>query len=56
MPEYQENPRRRRKRVPKWKRFLRRYGPSMMLLVLVICCVSMVDFTIWSVSASIQDF
>ena len=56
MPEYQENPRRRRKRVPKWKRFLRRYGPSMMLLVLVICCVSMVAFTIWSVSSSIQDF
>ena len=36
MPEQYENPRRRRRtRVPKWQRFLRRYGPSLMLLVLV---------------------
>ena len=36
MSEFEMKPRRRRKREPKWKRFLRRYGPSLMLLVLAM--------------------
>ena len=54
MSEFEMQPRRRRKPVPKWKRFLRRYGPSLMLVVLVICCVSMVAFTVVSVSAMLD--
>ena len=55
MSEFEMQPRRRRKPIPKWKRFLRRYGPSLMLLVLVICCVSMVAFTVWSVSSMLDE-
>ena len=56
MSEYEIRPRRRRKQEPKWKRFLRRYGPSLMLLVLVICCVSMVAVTIWGVSSMLDTY
>ena len=56
MSEFEMKPRRRRKREPKWKRFLRRYGPSLMLLVLVICCVSMVAATIWGVSSMLDTY
>ena len=56
MSEFEMKPRRRRKREPKWKRFLRRYGPSLMLLVLVICCVSMVAATIWGVSSMLDSY
>jgi hypothetical protein len=54
MSEFEMQPRRRRKREPKWKRFLRRYGPSLMLLVLVICCASMIGVTIWGVGAMLD--
>ena len=57
MPEQYENLRRRRRtRVPKWQRFLRRYGSSLMLVMLVVCCVSMVAFTIWNVSATLDAY
>ena len=55
MSEFEMQPRRRRKPVPKWKRFLRRYGSSLMLVALVICCVGMVAFTVVSVSAMLND-
>ena len=54
MSEFEMQPRRRRKPVPKWKRFLRRYGSSLMLVALVICCVGMVAFTVVSVSAMLN--
>ena len=44
---------RRRKRT-KFQRFMRRYFPSVMLLVLSVCCITMVAFTVRSISTLMQ--
>ena len=56
MSEFEARPRRRRKPIPKWKRFLRRYGSSLLLLTLVLCCIGMVTFTVWSVSSMLNAY
>ena len=56
MSEFEMQPRRRRKPIPKWKRFLRRYGASLLLFALVLCCVGMVTFTVWSVSSMLHNY
>ncbi len=51
----ESTPRRRsRKKVPKWKRFLKHYAPSLLLLVLVITCVTMVGVTVRGISVMLQ--
>lgn len=56
MSEYPTNPRPRprRRKVPKWKRFLRRYGPSMLLLLLVVVCVSAVILTVTAITGMVN--
>ncbi len=51
----ESNPRRRpRKKVPKWKRFLKLYAPSLLLLVLLVACVTMVGATVRGISVMLQ--
>ena len=58
MPEEYTNPQRRprrRKRRSKFQRFLHRYFPSIMLVVLSVCCVSAVIFTVSTISGMVQN-
>ena len=58
MPEEYINPQRRprkRKRRSKFQRFIHRYFPSIMLVVLSVCCVSAVVFTISTISIMAQN-
>ena len=58
MPEEFTNPQRRprkRKRRSKFQRFVHRYFPSLMLVVLSACCVSAVVFTISTISSMVQN-
>ncbi len=58
MPEEYTNPQRRprkRKRRSKFQRFMHRYFPSLMLVVLSVCCVSAVVFTISTISSMVQN-
>ena len=58
MPEEYTNPQRRprkRKRRSKFRRFMHRYFPSLMLVVLSVCCVSAVVFTISTISSMVQN-
>ncbi|MBQ2785630.1 MAG: polysaccharide deacetylase [Oscillospiraceae bacterium] len=58
MPEEYINPQRRprkRKRRSKFQRFVHRYFPSIMLVVLSVCCVSAVVFTIGTISNMAQN-
>ncbi len=57
MAEQYENPRRqprRRKRRSKFQRFLHRYFPSLMLVVLCACCIGVVIFTVNTISGMMQ--
>ena len=49
------NPRPRRRKIPKWKRFLRRYGPSMVLLILGAVCVTTVILTVTAITGMINN-
>lgn len=52
MSEERNIPRRRpRKRRSKFQRFIHRYFPSIMLVVLAVCCVSMVIFTVQTIAS-----
>lgn len=58
MAEEYTNPQRRprrRKRRSKFQRFMHRYFPSIMLVVLSVCCVSAVVFTISTISGMVQN-
>mgnify|MGYP006898678300 CR=1 FL=1 len=56
MNEERNIPRRRpRKRRSKLQRFLRRYSPSIILVVLAVCCVSMVIFTVSTVTSLLDN-
>lgn len=52
--EFQFPVRRRKKKIPAWKRFLRRHSTHLILLVLTCSCLGMVIFTATSISAMIQ--
>ena len=56
MPNYPgaPRPRPRRRKIPKWKRFLRRYGPSMVLLLLVVVCTTTVILTISAITGMVN--
>ncbi len=51
MPETNPRPNPRRRKVPKWKRFLRRYSPTILLMVLVMLSVTMIIVTVTGISA-----
>lgn len=50
----ESTPRRPRKKTPKWKRFLKQYAPTLLLLVLVICCATMIGVTVRAISGMVQ--
>lgn len=56
MNEERNVPRRRpKKRQSKLQRFIHRYFPSLMLVVLSVCCVGMVIFTVQSISSTLHN-
>ena len=54
MPETNPRPNPRRRTVPKWKRFLRRYSPTILLMVLVMLSVTMIIVTVTGISAIVN--
>ncbi len=55
MPEERSNPRRRKRRRSKFQRFMRRYFPSVLLLLLSAFCICAVIFTVTTISTLLQN-